>query len=495
MGAIFHISLRNLREHRLKSIIICGLIALSTFLLVLGNSIVDSGRVGLRKTFVQSVSGDVMVAPLKADGTKPGMFSGGYNGPGSEPIKSLPDYPATLDLVKNFPGIESVNPQIYGELQIEIDDDWRAFIGAFGVDAEHYQAMFPDNLELVQGHFLAPGEEGIMLPAKVYDDVLKKNKLRYDVGTKIKISMFGSGTKIKYVPVAGVFKFKNADANYSLEKVGFLDLDSLRYIEGLVVGAASQVKVDAKETSMLAPDATDLDAFFGSGDVVSQGSGAGGGLSDAKLNHILGDTSQRAAMAKADSGTWHYILARVKPGVDPEAVVAGLNKLFADQKRPLVAENWLDASGEVASFASGMQFIFIVLVSLITIISIFVIMNTMVVSISERTAEIGTMRALGAQRNYIRGIFLSEAFLLALVGGLIGLALSGGLLAVLHQVGIPATNRLLAIIFGGTVLHPVLSGSSALWAVAVMLLVGLLSSVYPTRVALRISPVQAMQSN
>jgi putative ABC transport system permease protein len=198
---------------------------------------------------------------------------------------------------------------------------------------------------------------------------------------------------------------------------------------------------------------------------------------------------------KADAGAWHYILLRTKDGVDPAAVIKGLNADFKARNMDLVALDWEGAAGVVASFVVAAQTFFLILVIIISIVSVIVIMNTMVVSIIERTAEIGTMRALGANKSYIRKIFMTETFTLSVVGGLIGLALAGILLFVLNRTGLPAPHSLFEIIFGGKIMHPVLSWVSAAQALEIMRLGGIVSSLYPTMVALRIQPVKAMQSN
>jgi len=240
----------------------------------------------------------------------------------------------------------------------------------------------------------------------------------------------------------------------------------------------------------------DLDSFYGNDSIVSSGStNSGAAMSDAKLYSILGDTSKRAEMAKADSGAWHYLLLRVKEGVDPKPTIAALNAAFKTQDINLVALDWEGASGAVAGFITAAQTFFLILVVIISFVSVIVIMNTMVVSIIERTSEIGTMRALGAQKSYIRRIFMTETLTLSAIGGLIGLVIAGVLIAVLNTVGLPAPQYLFEMVFGGKILYPVLSWMSAAQALLIMLLVGLLSSIYPTYIALRITPVKAMQSN
>jgi len=107
------------------------------------------------------------------------------------------------------------------------------------------------------------------------------------------------------------------------------------------------------------------------------------------------------------------------------------------------------------------------------------IMNVMLVSVSERTSEVGLLRSLGAERRQVLGVFLAEAVLLAGSGGLLGLALAW------------ATIR---VLLG---LYPDLSAAAPAWAVAaalaVSLTVGALFGVLPARRAARLDPLAALR--
>jgi putative ABC transport system permease protein len=106
------------------------------------------------------------------------------------------------------------------------------------------------------------------------------------------------------------------------------------------------------------------------------------------------------------------------------------------------------------------------------------IMNVMLVSVSERTREIGLLKALGAGRRQILAAFLAEAVLISSAGGLLGLLV--GWLAVRAFV----------------VLYPALPATPPPWAVAaafsLSVAVGAAFGVLPARRATRLDPVAAL---
>lgn len=110
------------------------------------------------------------------------------------------------------------------------------------------------------------------------------------------------------------------------------------------------------------------------------------------------------------------------------------------------------------------------------------IINTMTMSVSERTREIGIRKAIGATRRDIMRQFIAEAAAIGLIGGLLGLAL--GAIAV-----VSTTN---SGVFGASGLF-LLTARLALGSVAFALVLGVLSGLYPAWHASRLSPVEALR--
>jgi putative ABC transport system permease protein len=103
------------------------------------------------------------------------------------------------------------------------------------------------------------------------------------------------------------------------------------------------------------------------------------------------------------------------------------------------------------------------------------------------------MRAIGAHRGFVRRMILSETAVLSVVFGVLGALIGMGILGILSAVGLEATNQFLRFIYGGEVLRPLISADAVGTALLGVLIAGLLASLYPTRVALKIRPVVAMQ--
>jgi putative ABC transport system permease protein len=105
------------------------------------------------------------------------------------------------------------------------------------------------------------------------------------------------------------------------------------------------------------------------------------------------------------------------------------------------------------------------------------IMNIMLVSVTERTREIGIRKAVGARRRDILGQFLIESVVLSLVGGALGILLGAGIAAAAEAAGQRAVVDL----------------SAVLLAVGVAFGIGVFFGIYPARRASRLNPIEALR--
>jgi putative ABC transport system permease protein len=106
------------------------------------------------------------------------------------------------------------------------------------------------------------------------------------------------------------------------------------------------------------------------------------------------------------------------------------------------------------------------------------IMNIMLVSVTERTREIGIRKAVGAKRRDILMQFLIEAVVLSVIGGLLGILLGAGIATLVERSGLMTT---------------VVSADAVLLATSFSVAVGLFFGIYPSMRAARLHPIEALR--
>jgi len=128
------------------------------------------------------------------------------------------------------------------------------------------------------------------------------------------------------------------------------------------------------------------------------------------------------------------------------------------------------------------------------------IMNIMIVSMIERTREIGILKALGMKNRQVLLIFLSEAAIIGLLGAVIGVGAGWGIAQVTVRIfrgggsfggGMRQTNQ--ASLANGITISPVLTPTVLFGAIAFGLIVSLLFGLYPAWRASKLKPVEALR--
>ena len=163
-----------------------------------------------------------------------------------------------------------------------------------------------------------------------------------------------------------------------------------------------------------------------------------------------------------------------------------IQEVLRDRHNVLYDDDFIIQSQQaILDVASQMTDILTVFLGGVAAISLLVggigIMNIMLVSVTERTREIGIRKALGARKRDIQVQFLAEATVLSVLGGLLGVALGVGI------------SRMMGLLFRGAGIEPVVHLDAILLATLFSAAVGIFFGIYPANRAAGLDPIDALR--
>jgi putative ABC transport system permease protein len=165
-----------------------------------------------------------------------------------------------------------------------------------------------------------------------------------------------------------------------------------------------------------------------------------------------------------------------------KAVLGRRHDFKPEDRGALWAWDTVEEARLVSTIYDSMQ-LFLTFVALTTLTLGGVgVMNIMLVTVAERTREIGVKRAVGAKRRRILMEFFLEAIVLTLVSGLAGVAVALAVCAVVNRLPLPT-------LFSGLPVTPLTAAA----AFGTLVVVGVLSAIYPARRAAWLEPVEALR--
>ena len=499
-------------EHKAKTYIIGILIALGVVVLIVGNAFMDTATLGIKRAFIDNYTGHIMISGV-ADG-KVSLF--GVQSPGQmEETPTIPEFSKVIEHIKEKDGVRAYSPQLTGFGIIGLPDvDGRAFTLMFGIEPKTYRGLF-DNVEIIEGRYLKPGEEGVLMSTvqieRIKKEIAKEQgveveelDVEFHAGDPLRISSFGNaGFKIREVPIRGIFDFKLTSEGVGADMITYIDAQTLRALQGLTVLTQDISSLDDEETYLLQSE-EDIDTLFTEEEFTVEDPEEVDLSEDALLSFLDepgesgrengGAAAGEAAPSDRTGGPWQYILLKLEDPKNMNLFAAGLNIWFGREGIAARAGTWEAAAGPFATTADVIRSVFNIAIIIIGIVAIIIMMNTLVISIIERTPEIGTMRALGAKKNFVWRMFLYETLTVTVVFGIIGIILALLIVLILNIIGIPANNTFLKILFAGDELHPSVSPISVVTSLAIVLVIGFISHLYPVSVALKIQPIRAIQA-
>ncbi|MGO0063238.1 ABC transporter permease [Brevibacillus fluminis] len=205
-----------------------------------------------------------------------------------------------------------------------------------------------------------------------------------------------------------------------------------------------------------------------------------------------GDTPRKRSRNDKAKPEFESIFVKVDSRENVEKVVEGAQKFGYEIYSPARELK------EINKFFFVIQLILGGIAAISLLVATIGIVNTMIMSILERTKEIGIMKVIGATVYNIRWLFLIESGFIGLIGGITGLGLAYGAVEILNYVA--ASNPDFNL-FGGRMPAgdtPTKLAVVPLWlamfAIGFSFVIGLLAGIFPAFRASRLSPLQAIRS-
>lgn len=373
-----------------------------------------------------------------------------------------------------------------------------------GLDSIGITSDKPDLIEKLKEQikaFLLVDDQNLMERYKwFYANIAPKIRL-YEIspGETVIVRSYTRSGYIKSLPlkVYGVYSFDGLEDSDLAGTMNITDLVSFRELYGEMTDESKKELDEIRKASdtVVMEASSAEDALFGE---TSQSQLESRNLE--KEKQTIRETIQvkpvipeSFPVSEVESGLALNAAIRLKEGGKLEETQERLKTAMKDAGLDVKIVTWQEASGFVGQFANIVRLVLIFALGVIFVVALVIINNSIIVGTLNRTREIGTMRAIGAQKTFVVGLFLAETAITALIGAVIGTVLATVLLILLGKSGIPAQNGLIAFLFSGPRLFPTLRMNLVVQAPLIIALVATIASIYAARHAAHVQPAEAMQ--
>ncbi|MDA3951644.1 MAG: FtsX-like permease family protein [Spirochaeta sp.] len=488
--------LRNLR--RLIPMIVI-IVAVFTAMVV-GNAILAASGTSLYQTYARLVSGDLSIS--SASETNFTIF-------GSDQLLIgqylIPDaIPASAELftpLQQYPEVRAAAGVVSVSAVVDLAGR-RQSRTLFGIDGDQYAALLPD-LVLIAGELPRNGQPGMV----VQDDGTPPSER---IGRLAVITtQTGRTFTIREVPVTGVFAYPVEDS--VLNTVALLDAETARSLAGYTYGGgADEIILDDEDTDIFGAEVDDLFGSSASDDGSADGDAlgididallgggtadSGGDTGDGTGPDIPGQSTDATPAGVGSDiipGTWNFILVSLYDRDDRGTVIDRLQHDGYTEDAGYRVRDWYRTVGGNASLVRYLQILFNAGLVFVAIGAAIVATNALVLSVLERTKEIGTMRALGGSRGRVGAMIALETLIVVTGAGLIGIVLGSYAVGALSDAAIVIDNQYIQILFGGEPITGTVTVSLVLNHIGAAVALAGVSVLYPLKRAFAVSPREAM---
>lgn len=320
----------------------------------------------------------------------------------------------------------------------------------------------------------------------------------FKIGDTINLRSYTRSGFLKTVPlkIYGLYQFSGLESSDLAGAFNFVDMVSYRELYGRMSNEGQQELDDLrKEVSIKPVEAGSIeDSLFG-GEVALETRSA----------ESASEKSQPAILEFKRTVSEKYDPAELNAGLAINAAVLLKNPRLLASTRLEIEEqlkkeqlnlkvvDWKQASGTLGQLVTVIRAVLLIAVGIILIVAMAIINNAIMMTTLERTREIGTLRAIGAQRNFVLRMFFVETLTIGLLATFAGALCAVAVISILGSRGIASPSDFVSFLFGGPRLYPSVSLGVAIVSPLIVALLALIFTLYPAFMASRISPAAAMQ--
>ena len=505
MGTTFRLALQNLKEHKSKTLIIALFLIFGVAIVVLGNSFLESINRGLEKDFSANYTGDLVISAKPEKGTVIDIFGiSSTNITGEIPqLPALTDIDRIQKILDSNSGIKNSTKQISAQVLFAKDAEFDFSVITendnlelqdlpvsmlFAGESSTYWETF-SGIHIQEGTFPENGSTDLLIDTRVKRNFEKVYKKELNVGDTVLLAGANSKGILREGKVCGIFT--PANENSAMFQIIYCDPSFARAFADLTYAASIHEDLDSESSQSISEmdeDEIFSDLFQDDFEIAELSTS-----DEIDFDGILGDTTRRDQLNETDDNAWNFILAKVHPGKSVKKTIAKIRQELQQAGITNVqVMNWKEGARSYSGTVEGIGIIFNILIGILAIVVFIIIMNTMIVSVIERTSEIGTMRAIGASKEFVTKLFFTEAIFLTLVSSVIGIILASIIMGIFNSLHITITNEVAKMILGGGLLHFSPTFLIIFMTIFIAVAGSVISNIYPVSSALKITPLKAL---
>jgi putative ABC transport system permease protein len=468
MIIIIKLAVRTLLRRKRRMLAIGLLVFLGTLLLVFGQTFATSAAIASQQSIIDHFTGDFIIYSARSQ-EKPSPFSF------TTPLPVIQNMEELRAILENIPEVSVFVPYAQNYAIISVISNGKKIELPFifnAVEPDTYDRAFKNTIVTKGSYFGREQESSSTLPGIIISQAQQERYAQYydvrlTVGQELTVLGLTPGGSINAIKTKLLGIFEPSFYKNIFDYVNFMDMESYSRLYNFT-GVSSQSLPAELNTIFNTTDESDIFALGAKKDIAA--------LDFNKLKSEALSGYTMIAVKLKDHSKLKEVLTRLENN--------NLNVRTAP---------WDQAADFFAQVAGFLQAVIYVAVGLIFLIVTFIIMNTLIINIIERTPEIGTMRALGGEKGFIRNLFLAETLILNGTFALAGIIISLIMIVAFAASGLPLPEIVSQYLIGGGNLPLKLSLSPFTQALIIILIFSILATLYPIRVATKIMPLKAMK--